>query len=373
MKIAVYGASGHVGTFAVRELRERGIETVVVGRNAARLAGLDAEVRVAEADDHAALVAAFADVDAVISTLPDYTGRGEGVLRAAIAAGVHYVDVAGEQLFVEKVFAEFGPRAAEAGVTLSTATTEAGIFGDLLAHLGAERLGGADEIVLSHVATPGGEGSRGSMRTVFQNLDVFTSGGLSWSDGEFQTGPQPRRTTFLLPDETEPIAVMKFPQPSVVTIPRHTTASWWRAYSRSRSSTIVGTVTEADLDAAPETPSVPAAYSMVVDIHRDGRTLRGHRQRSRRLPQQRPTGGRGRDAHRDGCGHAGCAVTRGAVRSGRIPRRSRAVRHDMVAALTVRLRWIAAPVAAVAALVLVAFGSRAPKPDGRVPWIDPAV
>ena len=38
---------------------------------------------------------------------------------------------------------------------------------------------------------------------------------------------------------------------------------------------IVGTVTEADLDAAPETPSAPAAYSMVVDIHRDGRTLRG--------------------------------------------------------------------------------------------------
>ncbi|MFF5034064.1 saccharopine dehydrogenase NADP-binding domain-containing protein [Nocardia salmonicida] len=274
MKIAVYGASGHVGTFAVRELRERGIEAVVVGRNAARLAGFDVEVRVAEADDHTALVAAFADVDAVISTLPDYTGRGEGVLRAAIAAGVHYVDVAGEQLFVEKVFAEFGPLAAEAGVTLSTATTEAGIFGDLLAHLGAERLGGADEIVLSHVATPGGEGSRGSMRTVFQNLDVFTSGGLSWSDGEFQTGPQPRRTTFLLPDETEPIAVMKFPQPSVVTIPRHTTVRSEGVLAKSIFE-IVGTVTEADLDAAPETPSAPAAYSMVVDIHRDGRALRG--------------------------------------------------------------------------------------------------
>ncbi|MFE3318868.1 saccharopine dehydrogenase NADP-binding domain-containing protein [Nocardia sp. NPDC059195] len=275
MKIAVYGASGHVGTFAVRELRERGIETVVVGRDAERLAGLGAEVRVAAADDHAALVAAFADADAVISTLPDFTGTGEGVLRAAIAAGAHYVDVAGEQLFVEKVFAEYSQLAVEAGVTLSTATTEAGIVGDLLAHLGARRLGGADEIVLSHVAAPGGEGSRGSMRTVFQNLDVFTSGGLSWSDGEFHTGPQPRRATFLLPDETEPIAVMKFPQPSVVTIPRHTAVRSVEGVLAKSIFEIVGTVTAADLDAAPETPSVPAAYSMVVDIHRGGRTLRG--------------------------------------------------------------------------------------------------
>lgn len=275
MKIAVYGASGHVGTFAVRELRERGIDTVVVGRDAARLAGFDTEVRVAAADDHAALVTAFGDVDAVISTLPDYTGTGEGVLRAAIAAGAHYVDVAGEQLFVRKVFDEYGPLAEAAGVTLATATTEAGVFGDLLAHVGAARLGGADEIVLSHVALPGGEGSRGSMRTVLRNLDVFAGGGLSWSEDRFQTGPTPRRGEFLLPDATEPIAVRKFPQPSVVTIPRHTSAASVEGVLAESIFEVIGTITEADLAAAPETPSAPAAYSMVVDIRHDGQLLRG--------------------------------------------------------------------------------------------------
>ncbi|MGS2805866.1 saccharopine dehydrogenase NADP-binding domain-containing protein [Nocardia sp. MW-W600-9] len=275
MKIAVYGATGHVGRFAVAELRRRGIDTVVVGRTAERLAELGAEARVAAADDHDALVTAFTGIDVVISTLPDYTGTGAGVLRAAIAAGAHYVDVAGEQLFVQRVFAEFGPLAAAAGVTLATATTEAGIFGDLLAHLGAQRLGGADEIVLSHVAAPGGEGSRGSMRTVLRNLDVFTSGGLSWSDGGFHTGPQPRRDTFLLPDATEPIAVLKFPQPSVVTIPRHTTVGSVEGVLAKSIFEVVGTVTEEHLALAPESPSAPAAYSMVVDIHHDGRTLRG--------------------------------------------------------------------------------------------------
>ncbi|MFI5499284.1 saccharopine dehydrogenase NADP-binding domain-containing protein [Nocardia asteroides] len=275
MKIAVYGATGHVGRFAIAELRDRGIDTVAVGRDAQRLAGLGTATRVAAADDHTALVAAFTGVDVVISTLPDYTGTGEGVLRAAIAAGAHYVDVAGEQLFVRRVFDEYGPLAADAGVTLSTATTEAGIFGDLLAHLGARRLGGADEIVLSHVAAPGGEGSRGSMRTVLRNLEVFAGGGLSWTGTGFRTGPQPRRDTFLLPGDTTPIDVMKFPQPSVVTIPRHTTAGSVEGVLAKSIFEVVGTVTEDHLAVAPETPSVPAAYAMVVDIHHEGRTLRG--------------------------------------------------------------------------------------------------
>ncbi|MEV0684391.1 saccharopine dehydrogenase NADP-binding domain-containing protein [Nocardia sp. NPDC050378] len=275
MKIAVYGASGHVGRFVVAELGRRGIDTVVVGRNAQRLTDFGVPARAAAADDHSALVAAFTGADVVISTLPDYTGTGEGVLRAAVAAGASYVDVAGEQLFARKVFDEYGPLAEAAGVTLVTAVTEAGVFGDLLAHLGARRLGGADEIVLSHVVAPGGEGSRGSMRTVLRNLDVFTSGGLSWSDGEFRTGPQPRRDALLLPGATDPVAVVKFPQPAVVTIPRHTAAASVEGVLAKEIFAMVGTVTEADLERAPETPSAPAPYSMVVDLHRDGKTLRG--------------------------------------------------------------------------------------------------
>src|ERR1043165_4680354 len=157
MKIAVYGASGHAGRFPAEELRRREIATVLAGGDASRLkaaaerAGVPgAEIRVAGAHDHDALVAAFADVDAVVSTLPDYTGNGEGVVRAAIAAGAHYVDVAGEQLFVRKIYDEYGDAAAEAGVTLVPAVTEAGVFADLLTHIAVRRLGGADEVVLSH-------------------------------------------------------------------------------------------------------------------------------------------------------------------------------------------------------------------------------
>ncbi|GIG66908.1 saccharopine dehydrogenase NADP-binding domain-containing protein [Phytomonospora endophytica] len=279
MKIAVYGASGHVGRFAVEELRRRDIPTVLVGRDAGRLraaaerAGVpDPEIRVAGSHDHDALVAAFTGVDAVVSSLPDYTGNGEGVVRAAIAAGAHYVDVAGEQLFVRKIYDEYGDAAAAAGVTLVPAVTEAGVFADLLAHVAAERLGGADEIVLSHVAS--GAGSRGSMLTVFNNLDTFLSGGLSYADGEFHSGPTARRAEFELPDG-ETVTVSKFPQPGVVSIPRHTKTGAVEGVLATAILDVVKDVSEADLAAAPETPDVPAAYRMVVDTYRDGRRLRG--------------------------------------------------------------------------------------------------
>ena len=278
-KIAVYGASGHVGRFALEELHRRGLAPILVGRDAARLhaaaerAGVaGAEVRVADAHDHDALVAAFTGVDAVVSSLPDYTGNGEGVVRAAIAAGAHYVDVTGEQLFVRKIYDEYGPAAAEAGVTLVTAVTEAGVFADLLAGIAAERLGGADEVVLSHVAS--GAGSRGSMRTVFNNLATFLSGGLSYSDGGFHSGQMARRATFELPGG-ETVAVSKFPQPGVVSIPRHTEVGAVEGVLATAILDVVKDVSEADLAAAPETPDAPAAYQMVVDVYRDGRRLRG--------------------------------------------------------------------------------------------------
>ena len=279
-KIAVYGASGHVGRFATAELHRRGIDAVLVGRDAGRIraaaesAGVyGAEIRTAAAHDHEALTAAFADVDAVISTLPDYTGNGEGVVRAAIAAGAHYVDAAGEQLFVKKVYDEYGPLAKGAGVVLVPAVTEAGLGADLLAQLAAERLGGADEIVLSHVAS--GQGSRGSMRTVYANLDVFTSGGLGFHDGEFTEGAVPSRATFTPPGAAEPVEVMKFPQPAVVTIPRHTKVRSVEGVLAKSIFEVVGDVTEEDLANAPERPEVPAAYAMVVDAYRDGRQVRG--------------------------------------------------------------------------------------------------
>ncbi|MCR6490806.1 NAD(P)H-binding protein [Amycolatopsis sp. OK19-0408] len=61
--VLVYGAYGHTGRFVVTELRERGFEVVLSGRDAAKLPG----GRPAPVDDPAALDRALGGVSAVIN------------------------------------------------------------------------------------------------------------------------------------------------------------------------------------------------------------------------------------------------------------------------------------------------------------------
>jgi putative NADH-flavin reductase len=65
MQIAVYGASGYLGKLVLAELAHRNIDMLLVGGNAMRLREaartvgvVNAEQRVADTDDHDALVAA---------------------------------------------------------------------------------------------------------------------------------------------------------------------------------------------------------------------------------------------------------------------------------------------------------------------------
>ena len=103
-RIAVYGAYGHTGRFVLAELRHRGFVPVACGRDAARLHELAAttgiEIRVAAADDPAALDAAFAGTAAVLHCAGPFLDTATPVLDAALRARIHYLDVAAEQLAV---------------------------------------------------------------------------------------------------------------------------------------------------------------------------------------------------------------------------------------------------------------------------------
>lgn len=81
-------------------------------------------------------------------------------------------------------------------MTVIPAMTDAGLPGDLIAHLLAERLGPVEQIVCAHLITGTGEPpSRGSLRSLQAIQESFASGGLSYLDGEWRPGiPQvPRR------------------------------------------------------------------------------------------------------------------------------------------------------------------------------------
>lgn len=251
MLITVYGANGYQGRLVLAELCGRDIEVRLVGRDRTRLksaaaeAGIpEADRRVAGLDDRAALVAALAGSDVVINCAGPFTTSGAVVVDAAIAAGAHYVDTAGEQLYVKDVFDSFGGKAERVGVTVVPAVNDGCLPGDLLAHLIAERTGPLAEITVSHFITGGAGLSRGSLRSALATMDTMRSGGLSYDNGAWRSGIPARRDRITLPDG-ESVAMAALPTCEVVTIPRHVRVDH------------VESLLQATLKAGLETPLTP--------------------------------------------------------------------------------------------------------------------
>lgn len=225
--IAVYGATGYTGDLVVAELRRRGLDVVLSGRRADALAavaarhGLDpaTAVRPAAADDHTALVAAFTGCAAVIACAGPFGLYGEGAVRAAIAAGVHYVDTTGEQPFIRAVIERHGPAAERAGVALVSGMGFDYLPGDLLCHVTAAGAGRLRDLTVAYA--PAGFGpSRGTAKSALVQMsgseDVYTGGRLQPATLRQPVG---RRFDFGPGIGVKPVA--RYPAGEVVMVPRH--------------------------------------------------------------------------------------------------------------------------------------------------------
>lgn len=288
MKIAVYGASGYQGKLVLAELARRDIEMLLVGRNAARLreaattvGTVDAEQRIADTDDHDRLVAAFRGCDAVINCAGPFTRSGTAVVRAAIAAGCHYVDTAGEQLYTKAVFDTCAVEAENAGVTVVPATNDGCVPGDLIAHLLAERVQPLEEITVSHFIVGGGGFSRGSLRSAVETIDAFKEGGLSYNGGDWRSGTPARHSSVILPGAGQPTDVVKCPLSEVVTIPRHVPVRHVESHVEAAvGARLVSPITPEIIDSLPEGPAEEdrrtQRFTYLIDaVDHTGRAARG--------------------------------------------------------------------------------------------------
>ncbi|MEV4511134.1 saccharopine dehydrogenase NADP-binding domain-containing protein [Dactylosporangium sp. NPDC049525] len=223
MKIAVYGASGYTGRLVAAELRRRGIEAVLSGRDAGRLRetayGLGgAEVRPAGAEDPHALTTVFRGCDAVINCASPFTAFGLGVVGAAVAAGCHYVDTSAEQEFLAGVFERFAGEAQRAGVAVVPAIGYDILPGDFVAHLAGTAIEPVEELVVAYDLNNFGM-TRGTLRSAYEMLNGTQ---LGYTDGVWNRSPRPaRRTAVRFPGETDEAPVMAWPGCEVVTVPRH--------------------------------------------------------------------------------------------------------------------------------------------------------
>jgi short subunit dehydrogenase-like uncharacterized protein len=286
MTIAVYGATGYTGKLVAAELRRRDIDMVLVGRDAERLRQARAEigspssaVRTADLDDPDGLAATFRGCPVVINCVAPFTLWGEPVVRAAIAAGSHYVDISGEQRYLKRIFDTFADQAEQAGVTVVPMVNDGGFLADLLAGLTAARVRKAEDVVVAHrsVGSPGL--SRGSGRSALANSEIFANGGLSYEDGEWRTGIPAKCTSVTFPGSPGPSPVTKFAMPEVVTIPRHVDARHVEGVTDAELAARFTAITPELVESLPEGPAGDqrrtGRFILVADVTGEAGHARG--------------------------------------------------------------------------------------------------
>jgi short subunit dehydrogenase-like uncharacterized protein len=127
MRVVVFGATGFTGRLVVSSLLELGVRDVVLGgRDPSRLADLarahgGLETRVADATRPETLGPLCAGARVVVDTAGPFIKYGEPVVRAAVAAGAHFLDTTGEQAYVAKVLRQFDADARAAKVAVVNA------------------------------------------------------------------------------------------------------------------------------------------------------------------------------------------------------------------------------------------------------------
>lgn len=284
MKIAVYGAYGYQGKLVVAELSRRGVETVLVGRDPARLRSVGAvgaraaERRVAGTDDQDRLATALRGADVVINCAGPFTISGLPVIQAAVAAGCHYVDTAGEQRYLRQVFDTFS---SDCGVTIVPGATDDCLPGDLIAALAAARVTPVEAVTIAVDLTSGmASPSRGTLRSALANLEAFTTGGEIYDRGEWRPDAQVRHTSMSLPGNPEPVPVVKFALPAVATVPRHLPADWVEGVARAELVAAFSSVTPQLIEQLPDGPAAEhrrtTRFVVMVDAAgTDGRRARG--------------------------------------------------------------------------------------------------
>ena len=223
-RVAVYGATGYTGRLVALELRDRGLDAILCGRNGGKLRalaesiGVDWPVRAAALDDAPALRKALTGADVVISCAGPFTFYGAPVIEAALDVGAHYVDTTGEQPYIRGVFEHMSGAATKAGRAVIPAVGFDYLPGDLIASLAAREHQPLDELTIAYAVSGFGM-SRGTLRS---GLEMLSTEDVEYVDGDWRPGGrQPMRETFPFPDPIGVQPVVRYPGGEVVTVPRH--------------------------------------------------------------------------------------------------------------------------------------------------------
>ena len=126
--IVIFGATGFTGRLTAEYLAEHlpaDARWAIAGRNAQKLADVrdalgrpNLPILVADSSDPAALAKAAASTRVLITTVGPYLQYGEALVKACAEAGTDYLDLAGEQEFVDTMFVKYREVATASGARI---------------------------------------------------------------------------------------------------------------------------------------------------------------------------------------------------------------------------------------------------------------
>ncbi len=191
--LAVVGATGRTGSLIAEEAARRGIQVLLVGRNAEALKALSgrtgglpwAAVDLATGG----LAAVLEPATAVLNAAGPFEHTAQAVLDAAISSGTHYLDVSNDLGPVLRVLRS-DERLRAAGVGATPAVGFGTVATDGLARLLADAVPDGVRIELGMAIGASG-GSRGAAEST---RAVVEAGGRRLQDGVLQRAPLGRGT-----------------------------------------------------------------------------------------------------------------------------------------------------------------------------------
>lgn len=226
-RVGVYGATGHTGRFVVNELHRRGWAPVPIARSPTiHDVYRGAEARVAAIDDASALDRALSGVSVIINCAGPFLDTADALVRAALRAGAHYLDVTAEQPAAKATLEQFADAATAAGIVVAPAFAFYGGLADLLATAAMGEWTSADEITVV-VALDSWWPTLGTRLTGKRNTArrfVVANGATA-----FLPDPAPRRS-WALPEPFGTQEVMELPFSEIVTIASHLRAREIHSY-----------------------------------------------------------------------------------------------------------------------------------------------
>ena len=215
--IAVYGATGMLGRLVTARLDRAEVPAVLIGRSRDRVASLPASGHssrkaVAAIEDPAAIERALEGCSVLVNCAPA-GATGDRLVRAALDAGIHYVDAASEQHHIRKIFERYDEEATQCDVAVVPALGFDYAIGDCLAHLAAQAHQPANTVVIAYAI----EGS-----ALNGNGATATGREVVYRDGRWRAVPlEIDRGWFEFPKPVGRRQMSRYGSGEVITVPRH--------------------------------------------------------------------------------------------------------------------------------------------------------